>query len=197
MAQASQRDLQGILTALERAARSNGAKVSVGEIVETLGPRSFGPLLLIAGLLGMTPVSAIPTAPTILAVVVILIAGQLALGRDSIWIPRWLAKMSVRASRFRKAMRTARKPARVADRVVRPRLTVLTGPIADRIAALACVLIALCVPPLELLPFVAFFPSLAIFAFGLALVARDGVLVAIALAVTVGVLGFAAWRLFG
>ena len=195
MADTAHRDLQGILKALEGAARSKGAKVSVGEIVETLGPRSFGPVLLMAGLLGMTPVSAIPTAPTVLAVLVVLIAGQLVLGREAIWIPRWLAKMSVRADRFRKAMRSAAKPARVADRVTRPRLGLLTGPVGDRIAAVACVLIALCVPPLELLPFVAFFPSLAIFAFGLALVSRDGVLVALSLAVTAGVLAFAIWRL--
>ena len=36
------------------------------------------------------------------------------------------------------------------------------------VVALACVQVAICVPPLELLPFVAFVPSLAIFTFGLA-----------------------------
>ena len=45
--------------------------------------------------------------------------------------------------------------------------------------------------------FVAFVPSLAIFAFGLSLVARDGLLVLIALTLSAGVLGLIGWRLVG
>ena len=92
--------LESVLRTLERTAEDNGAKVSVDEIVETFGARSFGPLLLLCGLLGMTPVSAIPTAPTVLAVIVILIAGQMVFGREAIWIPRFIGKLSVKAERL-------------------------------------------------------------------------------------------------
>lgn len=188
-------DLENILNQLDGAARKNGAKVSVGELVETFGRRSFGPLLLLAGLLGMTPVSGVPTVPTIIAVLVVLIAGQLLFGRDSIWIPRFIQKLAVKADGLHKAVRAARKPTRTVDRIVKPRLQALTTPTADRVVALACVLVAVCVPPLELLPFVAFVPSLAIFTFGLALVARDGLLVLIALLISGSVLGLIAWQL--
>lgn len=188
-------DLESVLKQLEAAAAKNGAKVSVGEIVETFGPRSFGPLLLLAGLLGMTPVSGIPTVPTIIAVIVVLIAAQLLFGRDAIWIPRFIQKLSIKAARLKKAAQVARKPTRVVDRVVKPRLKVFTIPIADRLVALACVLVAACVPPLELLPFAAFVPSLAIFAFGLGLVGRDGLVVLIALLISAGVFGLIGWQL--
>jgi hypothetical protein len=190
------RDLEAVVGDLHRAASSNGAKVSVGEIVETIGKRSFGPLLLICGLLGMTPLAGIPTMPSLIALITVLIAGQLAAGRETIWIPKLIAKLSVKAPKVRKAADAARKPARIADRIARPRLPWLTTPAADRLVALACVLVALAVPPLELLPFVAFFPSLAIFAFGVGLVTRDGLIVLIALSLAAGVIGLIAWQVF-
>src|SRR5690349_15446002 len=97
---ADAQDLEGVLRTLERSAKSNGAKVSVDEIIETVGPRSFGPLLLLCGLLGMTPVSAIPTAPSILALITILIAAQMVFGRQTVWVPRFLGKLSVKAERL-------------------------------------------------------------------------------------------------
>ena len=187
--------LESVLRTLERTAEDNGAKVSVDEIVETFGARSFGPLLLLCGLLGMTPVSAIPTAPTVLAVIVILIAGQMVFGRRAIWIPRFIGKLSVKAERLAKAVKISRKPAHVVDRVVCPRLLALTTPLADRLVALSCVLVAITVPPLELVPFAAFVPALAIFTFGVGLVARDGLVVLIALLLSAGALGLIGWRL--
>ena len=71
----------------------------------------------------------------------------------------------------------------------------LTTPLADRLVAAACVLVALTVPPLELLPFAAFVPALAIFAFGVGLVARDGVVVLIALLLSAAAVGLIGWKL--
>jgi hypothetical protein len=72
----------------------------------------------------------------------------------------------------------------VVDRVIKPRLSFLTGGLANRLVALVVVLIAFAVPPLELVPFAAALPSLAILAFGLGLIARDGLLVTIALLIS-------------
>jgi hypothetical protein len=56
--------------------------------------------------------------------------------------------------------------------------------LATRLVALVVVLIACAVPPLELVPFAAALPSLAIAAFGLGLIARDGLLVSFALLIS-------------
>lgn len=190
-------NLEGLLDELAETAARAGKKVSVEEVYREIGARSFGPLLLTVGLLGMTPVSAVPTAPSILAVIVILIAGQLLIGRKTLWLPRKILKLSVDTGRLTKALEVTRKPARFADRLVRPRLAVLTGGLADRIVALACVVVAATIPPLELVPLMAFVPALAIFAFGLGLVARDGLLILIAFAAAGGALSVIAWRLLG
>jgi hypothetical protein len=188
-------DLAGLLGELERAAQENGPKVTVNDVMDCIGHRSFGPLLLVAGLLGMTPVAAVPGAPTILAMITLLVASQLLIGRDTFWLPKFLKERSVKADKLEKALRIAEKPARVVDRLVKPRLEVLTSGIADRFVAAACVIVALATPPLEFLPFVAFFPSLAIFTFGLGLLARDGLLVAIAFLISGSALGFGLYHL--
>ena len=188
-------DLSALIGKLDRASKSNGSQVSVEEIMDAVGRRSFGPLLLLAGLLGMTPVAAVPTAPTMLALITLLVAGQLLFGRKSFWLPGPLLRLSVKAGKVTKAARLAKTPAGIVDRLIRPRLTVLTSPVADRVVAGVCVLIALCVPPLELLPFAAFIPSFAIFVFGLGLIARDGLLILIAMIVSAGALGLLGYGL--
>jgi hypothetical protein len=197
MAEHAAKDLEDLLHELDKAADGNGPKVSVGEIMETIGRRSFGPLLLLGGLLGMTPVAAVPTAPSLIALITILVSVQLLFGRKTIWIPRFIEKLSVKAERVKKTVHVSEKPARVVDKLVRPRLQALTKPMADRVVALVCILVALCVPPLELLPFAAFIPSLAIATFGLGLIARDGLLVLIAFVISTSALGLILWKLVG
>lgn len=184
MAEETPQDLEDLLDELSGVAKRCGDKVSVREVYCAIGERSFGPLLLAAGLLGMTPVSAVPGAPTVLALVTILIAGQLLFGRSTLWLPRRLLALSVGADKLDKTVKIARKPARFVDRVVRPRLTFL----ADRVVAGVCVLVACAVPPLELLPFVAFVPATAIAAFGLGIVVRDGLLILVAFGASGGTL---------
>jgi hypothetical protein len=195
MAQDAQ-NLEDLLGELgELAERDRGGKTSFEEVYEAIGERSYGPLLLICGLFMMTPVAAIPTAPSILAVVTILIAVQILFGRERLWIPKRLLKLSIKAEKLEKTVRITRKPARFVDKLVRPRMSFLTIPPVHRVVALAAILVALCVPPLELLPFAAIIPAFAIAAFGLGLIARDGLLILIAGAISLGGIGFAAYKL--
>lgn len=72
-----------LLDALEGAGEGKGV-ATVADINESLGVRSFGPLLLAAGLIGLTPIGDIPT---VLAVIVVLISGQLLIGLRGFWLP--------------------------------------------------------------------------------------------------------------
>lgn len=194
MASAAPQDLTGLLDELDEAASKGGEKCSVADIREAIGARSFGPLLTVAGLLSLTPVGLVPGAPTALAVVIILIAGQLLIGVKAFWLPGPLLRASVKSDQLRKAVRVARKPAHWIDRVLRPRLEVLAGAVGRRIVALVCVLVALAIPPLELVPFGVFAPAVAITAFGLGLLARDGVVLIIAFLASATALGLIGLR---
>jgi len=195
MAQEATQDLETLVDQLSEAAEGNGPKVSIGDVVDKVGRRSFGPLLLLGGLLGMSPLGLIPTAPSIIAAVTLTVSVQLIVGRQTVWIPRFLRKVSVKSERLARAAQFARRPARIMGRVVRPRLPVVTRPPADRLAAVGCALAALATPPLELVPFAGLAPAFAVAAFGLSLIARDGVVSLIAFASTAGAAGLVGYTL--
>ena len=83
------------------------------------------------------------------------------------------------------------------DRWFHGRLKRLTGPPFDRIAAAMCILLCFTVPLLEFIPFASTAPMAAIAAFGLALLARDGALMLVAMAASIAALGFAVSLLIG
>lgn len=170
--------------------------VTLDEILEAVGRRSFGPLLLLAGLVVLAPlVGDIPTVPTIMALLVLLVAVQLLLRRNEFWLPGWLLRRSVERGKIRKAVGWLRRPAGWVDRVLRPRLKALTGDAGAVAVALACILIALAMPPMEFVPFSANIAGAALTAFGLSLITRDGLVALVAFLFTFGALAWVGWSL--
>lgn len=93
---------------------------------------------------------------------------------------RFIAGHSLSPDKACQASEKLRGIARFLDEWFHGRLPRLThGPFV-RIAAALCIILALSVPPLELLPFATTAPMAAIAAFGLALLVRDGLLMLIA-----------------
>ena len=76
---AKSQKLTAILRTLQGAAGATG-RVSIGDLIDALGSRSFGPLLLVPSLILITPLSGIPGGPTIGAIVIVLVATQLLFG---------------------------------------------------------------------------------------------------------------------
>lgn len=190
MAMAKEEPAATLRQVIDRLAEAGeGESVSVDDVMEALGRRSFAPLLLAPSLLLVSPLSGIPGAGTTGALVIALIALQLMLGRDRLWLPGFLLRSSVGRARFRKAMAFLRPGARVVDRVIRPRLVVLTRGVFPRVIGAVCLAIAAMMPPLELVPMANSLSASAVAASSLALVAHDGLLVLLALAAS----GVALW----
>ena len=78
-------------------------RVTVDDIQGCLGRDAFGPTLLALGLLALSPVGDIPGAPTVLGIFIFSIGLQMAAGRKTLWIPRPLARRSVKGRRLRQA----------------------------------------------------------------------------------------------
>jgi len=175
--------LEQMLDRIDKAADEE-AEISLGLIVEAVGGRSFGPLLLVAGLIMTSPLSGFPGMPTTMGVLVLLIATQLLFGKSYFWLPRWLLKRSVERSKVYRMLRFLRPSARFVDRWLRPRLTpLLSGPGIRSIAAV-CIVIALAMPVMELVPFSAHGAGIALSAFALALIVHDGLLALLAFLAT-------------
>lgn len=171
-------------------------QVSLDAVVDSVGRRSFGPLLLLAGLVTLAPVVGdIPGVPTIMAILVLLTSAQLLFRREHFWLPRWMLDRSVERSKLDRAVGWLRRPVRFVDRWLRPRLQRLVQGIGLRVVALVCVAIAAAMPVMEVVPFSANGAGLALTAFGLALVTRDGLLALLAFLVTGGTLALVGLQL--
>jgi hypothetical protein len=176
-------NLEHLLEQLESAG-GRAEEISIGDVRDAVGRRSFAPLLLLVTLLGFTPLGGVPGVPTFLAIIVILIAGQVALGHRHLWAPAAVLNRQVDKRKLQKAARALKPFARTVDKVVRPRLPFLTEPPYSFMIAVTCVLLALSVPPLELVPLVDLPLWGAMVAFSLALFAHDGLLAIAAWALT-------------
>lgn len=166
-------------------------RVSVGQMLEAVGRRSFGTLLVLVGVVLVSPLSGIPGMPTSLGLLVALVAVQLLAGRRSFWMPGWILRRSISHRKLDKATSWLERPARVVDRWLRPRLPIFVSKAAERVTAVVTVGFAVIMPIMELLPFSASAVGVALTAFGLGLTARDGLFSLVAFGVTVLAFGLA------
>jgi hypothetical protein len=174
--------LEQLLDRLDKAA--TGERVDVECMMEAVGRSSFGALLLLGGLVTLSPLDIIPGIPTLISLAVLIVCVQLLSGRRRFWLPAWVLRRSITRQRFRRALTWLRKPARFGDRLVRPRLTALTADAAVNVIAVGCIVVALAMPVMEVIPFSANLAGIALTAFGLAVIAHDGLLALVAFAAT-------------
>lgn len=160
--------------------------VAVDEIKKAIGQRSFGLFLFVPAILEISPVGGIPGLPTVLALIIVLFALQLLIGRREFWIPGFIARRSVKSDKLEKGLNKVRPVVRWLDRISRKRLPWATGSGFLKIIAATCIVLAASVPPLELLPFASTAPFSAICLFGLGITTRDGALILLGLIVAVG-----------
>lgn len=189
-------NLEQMLERISQAEKHEGDQVSVGDVVSEVGRRSFAPLLLVAGIITVMPiVGDIPGVPTLMALFVLIVAGQLLFRREYFWLPDSLLERSVAQDKLDKALTWLRPPARFIDRFLKPRLTAFTHGAGTYAIAAACVVIALSMPPMEVVPFTANGAGLALTLFGLSLMANDGLLALLAFIATAVTLGFVIYGL--
>ena len=163
---------------LERIAKAAGEaeRVSLGTVVEAVGSKAFGPLLVLVGIILVSPLSGIPGIPTTMGVVVLLFAVQLLLRRNCFWLPQSLLKRSFSRRKLDKSLAWLNRPAAFIDRWLQPRLVILTRGIGVFPIPITCIVIALSMPLMELVPFSATSAGVVLTAFGMSLVAHDGFL---------------------
>lgn len=188
--------LEELLDTIDEAARDND-RLSVDAILDALGRRSFGPLLLVGGLFTLAPlIGDIPGVPTIIGTFVLLMAVQLLLRQEHIWLPQWLLRRSVNGEKAEKAVRWMQRPARFLDGLLRPRLRIFVEGAAVHAIAGTAALIAALMPLMELVPFSANLAGAALTALGLSLISRDGLLALVAVVITFGASGFVIYHFF-
>lgn len=173
-----------------------GERISIGLIQRIAGGRAAGPILLLPALVVVSPLSAIPGLPTIVGFNTILVAGQVALGRDHLWLPGWLTKREVPGKYGSKLLKYLGRLGQVADGIAKPRATAVIGPLTRRAGAGICVVVASIMPVMEIIPFTSTWAAGIIALYALAITARDGFLTLAWFAFVVVVISVA-WLVFG
>jgi hypothetical protein len=95
-------------------------------------------------------------------------------------LPKSALDFSFKRSLLVQGVGAGEKYAHMVDALVRPRLVFLTESPFVQVVAMICVFAALITYPLGLVPLGPLLPSLTVLLFGLALTARDGVVVLLA-----------------
>lgn len=178
---------------LERMGAHGGEKLHLGEIVEAFGERAFGAVMLLFAIVNMLPWP--PGGTTLTGAPLLFLSAELAWGRDSLWLPRWLGRASVKRDKFRTLSGRLMGIIRFSEALSRPRLYCLTGRLGQGLIGLAC----LCLSAILVLPVFGgnLIPAVAIGFFSLGIMQRDGLAVLlgwIMTGVTVAVL-ILAWTL--
>jgi hypothetical protein len=162
-------------------------EISVGDVLASVGRRTYGPVLLAIGLFSISPATIVPGMTWFAAFLALLISMQIALGSHHPWLPKSALDARLSRTAIRKAALGARPWARRLDAMFKPRLTFLAEPPFVNLAGWICVAAALATFPLGLIPVAPVAPGLAIVLFGIALTARDGLLLSAAGALTCAV----------
>jgi hypothetical protein len=148
--------------------------------VHRFGRRAFGALLFFFSAPNWLPLP--PGSSTFLALPLVLLTPQVALGVQGPWLPRFIDDREMKRAELAKGVRKLIPTLRRIETVSRPRLLWMFGPVGDRLIGLTCCLLSLVL--LLPIPLGNMAPGVAIAGFGLAMVQRDGVLALIGYAVT-------------
>lgn len=154
--------------------------VSIGDLREALGNRSTGALLLVLAL-----PNAIPAPPGLSAITglpLMLISACLMCGKEA-WLPAMITRRSVSRQVFSRVAELMVPWLERAERMLRPRLDMLSTPAATRVAGLLCLVLSIVIAlpaPLGNIP-----PAVTICCFALAILERDGLFFIAGVALTI------------
>lgn len=169
--QAESRGLIGALEIIAEQAPDDG--LSLGDFVDALGERAFGVVLFAMAL----PIS-IPFlygVPQIMAVPMMVLCGQMAMGRPEPWLPAKFKSGMISKANLDRMATGGRKWFGWLEALARPRLTWLSGPTAERIVG--AIFMVFCTSILVPLPATNTTPGIALAIAALGLLTRDGLLV--------------------
>ena len=162
-------------------AQSQGG-ISLGEVLSTLGRTSMAFTILVLALPALTPIPG--PFGVVFGSALAIVAVQIAIGRQSIWLPPFLSRRRLSPAVVGLIVRySAPIPAKV-ETMVRPgRLAIFTGRTMQWLLSFPIFLLAVAIAlPI---PLGNFLPVLALVVISIALMARDGLLVLAALLLSV------------
>ena len=173
-------------------ASAENGRVTLAALLQAWGDRSYGPLFIALGFFAGTPLSIFPGMSAATGVVIAIVALQMIFGLAHLWLPNAVLRQSVALKSLTEARDKSMRQLQIIDRLITKRWAwATTGPMR-RAAAITVLLLSLIMIPFDAVPFIVAAPSWGVVLFGLAITARDGLIMLVAMAAALGVGVFAA-----
>lgn len=157
--------------------------LSIREVTAAVGEKGFGLVLIVLSLPSALPVPA-PGYSTPFGIVIALIALQMLLGRQALWIPEKLGHIRIKPKLANTMLGTASRFLKTIERFIRPRQLWIRGRAGQ--AALAAVIVVMACLMMLPIPLTNTFPAMVIFMIGIGLSEEDGLLAIAAFAIGCG-----------
>ncbi|MBJ7447695.1 MAG: exopolysaccharide biosynthesis protein [Brevundimonas sp.] len=169
---------QGFIALVADLAAVSGPNgLTLREIRDRLDERAFGLMILILAIPCLVP--ALYGVPQIVGIPILLLAGQMLVGRVEPWLPEGILKRRVTKAWLERMADFATKRMGWLERLSRPRLKIFAEGWAERAAAFFMILATLTI----VLPMTNTVPSVALSLLSVGLIQRDGLFVAAGAAV--------------
>jgi hypothetical protein len=157
-------------------------KIALKEILQEMGDRAFGPALLICSIPEALPLPVVGVS-AILGIPLMLISGQLFLGFQKIWLPKWIANRSFKRKFLEQAIYKMLHYLDKIERLIRPRWQFMSSPLVHRLLGLLLLLLGIVIAlPI---PFGNFLPAIAILIISLGIIEKDGLVIAIGVFISI------------
>jgi hypothetical protein len=162
-------------------AASSKPYVRLADLLAVLDERAFGVLMLILSLPNAVGLGAIPGLSTVFGVPQIFVALQMIVGAHRPWLPDFVLQRSITMKDFRSMVEKAEPHLQRIEKLLRPRLAVMSSTLVERLLGLVLLLLSIIVAlPI---PFANQPPAVAQGLIALGLIERDGVVVLIGVGV--------------
>jgi hypothetical protein len=172
---------RGFIALVGHLARVAGPEgLTIREVRDHLDERGFGLMILILTIPCLVP--ALYGVPQVLGVPIILLAGQILVGRKEPWLPEAILKRRVKKDWLDSMADFAAKRMHWFEKLSKPRLQWLASGPGERLAAVFMILATLTI----ILPMTNTVPSVALALLAVGLIMRDGAFVALGSAVAAG-----------
>ncbi len=169
-------------------------KISLSYIVGQLDDQARGILIILFAIPNCVP--GIPGTSAITGLPLLILTAQMALSRPA-WLPGFLSRRTVDRVWLETVLAKAAPSIRRVERLIRPRLSILTLGPAEQLIGILCAILALTV--MLPIPLGNTLPAVALIFFSLGMIGRDGIWVLAGLFVSgmaAAVLAFAGWAAF-
>jgi len=148
-------------------------EMTVQDLMDGLGERSFGFVLLLFGVL--SAIAIVPGLATITAIPLLFFGLQMFVGSRTPWLPKFISQRSFAKADLLATVQRAVPAMRWVETICKPRLLFLIGRFGERLLGLLVFILAVVIALPG--PGTNFAPGVAIAFMAIAIIERDGLLV--------------------